>query len=212
MTQAPFTAVIADDHAFTLSGMRQTLEKNGHIDVLGTAQNGISAISLIKQHTPDCAILDYAMPGATGVEVVFEGRRWSPDTRFIVVTGNMAPGPINEMIGASVEGVFAKTSEPAEIADGIMRVLAGETVYCPAVERARRNSEMTQSLTAREREVLHAIARGFSNPQISEHLGLSVKTIESHRASLMRKLEVRSTAALLVRAMKDGVIDVTQSG
>lgn len=212
MTARRFTVVLADDHAFTVSGMQRILDQHGMFEVVGVASNGIEAIARIKAHRPDCAVLDYSMPGATGLEVLFETRRWSPDTRIAVVTGNLAPGLIRELRVAGVDGLFAKTTAPDLICSGLLAVAEGANRMCDTIAGIVEALGQAEALTARELEVLQGVSRGLSNPQISEHLGISVKTVDSHRTSLMRKLGVRSTAALLVRAMKDGLIDISDAG
>lgn len=203
------SVILADDHAFTLSGMVHALASYCDISVVGTAANGIEAIALIKRFKPDCAILDYSMPGATGLEVLFEGKRWSPDTRFVLITGTPNARSMQELIAAGVNGLFTKSADPHNICAAIARVLDGEDEISPDMQRLADKADGGHALTAREREVLLAVARGLSNPQISQSLGVSPKTVDSHRTSLMRKLDVNSTAALLVRAMKDGLIDVS---
>ncbi len=165
---------------------------------------------MIKQHQPDCAVLDYVMPGATGLEVMLEARRWSPKTRFVVITGTPAASTIRSLLSAGINGLFVKTTAPQDICDGIEQVLQGRDVIAQELQAMADHLDTDLSLTAREQEVLIAIARGQSNPKISELLGISPKTVDSHRTSLMRKLGVNSTAALLVRAMKNGLIDVSQ--
>lgn len=176
--------------------------------VAGTASNGIEAIALIKAQQPDCAILDLTMPGANGLEVFLEAKRWSPKTRFVVVTGNHLPGVFRELSEAGVHGIFMKNEAVDSLLSGILAVANGENRMSDVVRSALDAAEDREQLTSRELEILHSIARGLTNNQMAERFALSAKTIDSHRTNLMRKLGVHSTAALLVRAMRLGLIDV----
>lgn len=204
----PKTVVIADDHAFTASGMRTAVAAMAGFSVVGVAANGIEAIALIKLHHPDCAVLDLSMPGANGLEVVMEAKRWSPQTRFAIITGNPSDALFVRLVEAGVRGIFLKSSPPEGICEGIRTIAGGGRVFAREVaERLGRAGEKPE-LTARELEVLHGVARGYSNSQIAGLLGVSPKTVDSHRTTLMRKMGVHSAAALLVRAMREGLIDV----
>jgi DNA-binding NarL/FixJ family response regulator len=204
-----FRILLADDHPLTLSGLARALAEREGFEVVGHAENGITAIAAIKSMKPDCAVLDLTMPGATGLEVILETRRWMIDTRFVIVTGTGTPNVLRELQRAEVNGIFLKNAAVSEICDGIERVAAGQNVISDAAQKILDAADDSDSLTARELEVLQAIARGMTNQAASEALGISVKTIDTHRTNLMRKLGVRSTATLLVRAMRDGLIDVS---
>ena len=204
----PTTVVVADDHAFTVAGISAALTEMVGFDVVGTARNGIEAIMLIKKHRPDCAVVDLSMPGANGLEVFIEARRWSPQTRIAIVTGNPAPTIFVQLVEAGVDGVFLKSSPPEEICAGILEMARGKRVIAPEIAAAVKAAKVPVGLTAREIEVLHGIARGLSNGQIADALGVSPKTVDSHRTTLMRKMGVHSTATLLVRALRAGVIDI----
>lgn len=202
------TIVLADDHAFTLEGMKAALENIPGMTVVGLATNGIEAISLIKRTQPDCALLDLSMPGANGLETFLEARRWSPGTRFAVVTGNPSAAIFEQLLDAGVDGIFLKNAPLEEVSEGIVALANRRKVVAPGAAKILEAAGQSLEMTARELEVLQCVARGQSNNQIAKHLGVSPKTVDSHRTSLMRKLGVHSTAALLVRAMKDGLIDV----
>ena len=204
----PTTVVIADDHAFTASGMQAAIAAMAGFQVVGVAGNGIEAIALIKLHHPDCAVLDLSMPGANGLEVVTEAKRWSPETRFAIVTGNPSDALFVQLVDAGVRGIFLKSSAPEGICDGIRTIAAGGKVFAREIAGRLDRSGERPELTARELEVLHGIARGYSNTEIAGRLGVSPKTVDSHRTTLMRKMGVHSAAALLVRAMREGLIDV----
>ena len=204
----PVTLLVADDHAFTLDGMQRALSRIDGFKVVATAHNGIEAISQARAHLPDIAVLDIAMPGANGMEVVVELNRWSPATRCVIVTGSPTPGVLRQLLDLGVRGLFVKSADPKEICDGILRIAAGETVISPDVQRRIDEESAAGRLSERELEVLQMIARGLTNSGIAEALSISPKTVESHRASLMRKLNVHSVAQLLIRAVRDGLVSV----
>lgn len=169
--------------------------------------NGIDAIVEIRKTSPHCAILDYNMPGANGLEVFLEARRWSPDTRFIVLTGSTTAETIDSLVKSGIHGVSLKDASEVEIVDLVRRVLDGETVIGTSAARLLSTLAQAIPLTDRELSVLQAIARGHTNASAAERLGVSPKTVDSHRTSLMRKFSVSSTASLLVAAVRAGLID-----
>jgi DNA-binding NarL/FixJ family response regulator len=200
--------VIADDHALTVDGTRSVVEAMHGFEVVGVASNGIEAISQIKRLSPDCAVLDLVMPGASGLEVLFEARRWSPATKIAIVTGSPSPKTLRQLIDAGAAGIFLKTGPVEEFRAGLRDIAAGKSVISPDADRYIAEHQAHESLSNREIEVLQSIARGLSNNGIAERLGISPKTVDNHRTNLMRKLDVHSTATLLVRAIRDGLIDV----
>ncbi|MCA8929674.1 MAG: response regulator transcription factor [Alphaproteobacteria bacterium] len=206
----PKSIVIVDDHAFFAAGIARALSAEPDLRVVGTAANGIEAIALIKRLQPDCVVLDLAMAGANGVETFHEARRWSPSTRFAILTANASAPVLRDLIAAGVAGVFLKTGAPEALCDGIRRIaVQGVHIVSPEARAILDAHRAAETLTGREIEVLHAIARGLSNTLIAQRLGVSAKTVDSHRTNLMRKMGVHSTATLLVRAMRDGLLDAS---
>ncbi len=199
--------LIADDHAFVSWGLGKALSAVANIDILGSVTNGIAAIAEIRKTKPDCAILDYNMPGANGLEVFLESKRWSPDTRFILLTGTATAPTIRTLVDAGVHGVCLKESGESEIVELVRQVCAGRTVISPAARRLLDESTDAVAVTDRERTVLQAIARGHTNASAAEALGISAKTVDTHRTSLLRKFGVNSTASLLLAAVRAGLLD-----
>lgn len=199
--------VIADDHAFVSWGLGKALTALEDVDVVGSVTNGIDAIVAIRKTSPDCAILDYNMPGANGLEVFLESRRWSPNTRFVLLTGSTTAETVDTLVSSGIHGVSLKDATETEIVDMVRRVLAGATVIGASAARLMAAPSRNVPLTDRELAVLQAIARGHTNASAAESLGISPKTIDSHRTSLMRKFSVSSTASLLVAAMRAGLLD-----
>lgn len=199
--------LLADDHAFVSWSLAKALAAIEDVEIVGSVVNGIEAIAQIRKTNPHCAILDYNMPGANGLEVFLEARRWSPETRFILLTGSTTPAVLDSLIKSGIHGVSLKDTGEADLVDMVGRVLAGEIVVGASAARLLRGAANAIALTDRELAVLQAIARGHTNASAAESLGISPKTIDTHRTSLMRKFAVSSTASLLVAAVRAGLVD-----
>ncbi|WP_164743062.1 response regulator transcription factor [Mesorhizobium sp. Z1-4] len=204
----PVSVLIAEDHALTGLGTRAAVDAMFGFEVVESVANGIEAIAAIKRHKPDCAVLDLVMPGASGLEVLIEARRWSPQTRMVVITGSPSAAVFRQLVDNGVDGIFLKSAPIEELCQGLSEVVAGRRVIARGASVILARSDAGSGLSRREIEVLQSIARGLSNSGIADRLGISPKTVDRHRTNLMRKLKVHSTATLLVRAMRDGLIDV----
>lgn len=188
--------------------MAQVLRDHGSFDVVATTTSGLEAIVLARRLHPDLLVLDFSMPDANGLEVFLEVLRWSPQTRTAIVTGTRNTDLLRQLRDAGVHGLFLKSSDPALLCAGFLRVTAGETVLCPICDAQLQGARAPQNLSRRELEVLGCIAKGLTNAKSAERLGISPKTVDSHRTTLMRKLGVNSTASLVIRAVQDGLIDI----
>ena len=202
------TIIIADDHPFTVEGMSAVIQALPDFKVVATAKNGIEAIAAIKKWKPDCAILDLSMPGANGLDVFQDGKRWSPDTKFAIVTGISAAILFQKLYDSGIDGLFVKNTPPEKITAGIIRICKGERIISDEALAAIKTVEENKKLSSREIEVLKALSTGQSNKEIAKQLGVSPKTIDTHRTSLLRKMNVSSTAALLVNAIKLGLLEL----
>ena len=187
--------------------MEAVIQAVPELDVVGTASNGIEAIALIKRLTPDCAVLDLSMPGANGLEVFLEAKRWSPDTKFAIITGISAAALFKNLYEAGIDGLFVKNTPPEIISAGLVQIVNGERVISEAAMAVIETAQNQVELSKRELEVLQELALGKNNKAIAEKLEVSPKTIDSHRTNLLRKMNVNSTAGLLVKAMRTGLIE-----
>ncbi|MGF1454870.1 MAG: LuxR C-terminal-related transcriptional regulator [Alphaproteobacteria bacterium] len=201
------SVIIADDHALVRNALRAVFDTIEGVEVVGEAADGVEAIALGKSKQPDLMTLDSAMPLANGLEAFVELRRWSPGTRFAVVTGFTGLGELSQWAGAGVDGLFLKTCPPSEMAHGFTVLLRGESYFSKAVITALEGASETAALTLRERQILHLIAAGRSNKEISEKLSISAKTVDNHRTRMMAKLNVHSIAQLIAHALKEGLLD-----
>jgi len=207
-----FKAVIADDHSIVRSGLRVALEKPGFlevdgIEVVGEAENGIEAIELVKTHRPDLLMLDISMPLASGAEILLDIRRWSPDTKIVVMTAVTSVGLLGSLIEFGVSGLFSKASDNSELFDRLPLILRGSKhVESKLVDWMRDNAPIAE-LTDRERQTLTMIVSGKTNAEIADLMGISPKTAEKHRGSLMKKLGVGSIVELMAKALQEGLIE-----
>lgn len=211
-----YRAVIADDHQIVREGLRAALEKPGLItpdglEIVAEAENGFEALAEVKRHQPDLLTLDIAMPLAGGAEVIGDIRRWSTDTRIVILTGINAPGLICTLLDAGVEGMFSKGSAMDELYEKLPLILRGGRYIAQPFVETLESREAGQSLTERERQTLNMIIAGKTNREIAEVMTVSPKTVDKHRTSLMQKLDVHSIAELMAYALREGLIVPDQS-
>lgn len=199
--------LIADDHAFVSWGLAKALSVIDDIEIVATVTNGIDAIVEIRKSRPDCAILDHNMPGANGLEVFLESKRWSPETRFVLFTGSATPQILAMLVETGIHGVALKDGDETEIVEIVRQVCAGRTAIGASARLILKSETGTVAITDRELAVLEAIARGHTNSSAAEALGISPKTVDTHRTSLLRKFGVNSTASLLLEAVRTGMLD-----
>jgi len=212
MTPRKYQCVIADDHAIVRSGLTTALESPGlieehGIEVVAEAANGIEAIAAVRKHRPHLLLLDVQMPHAGGSEVVLETRRWSPDTKIVVLTGISSAGKLSELVEIGVDGLFSKATSNDELYEALPNILRGGRRISAPVLAMLEETPRPSPLTDRERQILNLVVAGRSNKEIAPILGISAKTVDHHRTSMMGKLGVRSAAQLIAYALREGLID-----
>jgi DNA-binding NarL/FixJ family response regulator len=209
------SVVLVDDHQLFRSGVRAELD--GLVEVLGDAATVEDAVRLIVEAEPDVVVLDVHMPGGGGLEVIRQvaGRR--PAQRFLALSVSDAPEDVIAIIRAGARGYVTKTISGTELADAVRRVADGDAVFSPrlagfvldafaSLAPAEVDPELDQ-LTAREREVLRHIARGYLYKEIAVRLGISVKTVEAHVSAVLRKLQLSSRHELSRWAVQRRLVD-----
>lgn len=211
-----YTAIIADDHAIIRSAVAASLSdidalSGFRIEIIDGVSNGIDAIAAIRRHRPDLVILDVTMPHAGGTEVLLEARRWSPESKVVVFTGVEASGKIAELVEVGADGVFCKGDDMDEVTSAIPSILNGGRVICRRFTKMLEDSSDLEPLTDRERQVLNLVVSGQTNREIAETLGISIKTVDRHRTSVMSKTGSHSAAGLIAYALREGLIDPTQA-
>jgi DNA-binding NarL/FixJ family response regulator len=209
----PIRVLIADDHTVVRQALRLLLEREG-FEVVAEATDGHQAIRAVRESEPDVAVLDLVMPLLNGVETAREIRQASPRTRTILLTSRSDDERILEALKAGIRGCALKSCDAQELIRAIREVAAGGTYMSPEVSTAvvsaciGAGSESRDRLTSRERQVLQLIAEGKKTREIAELLGVSIKTAESHRGRLMRKLLIRDTAGLVRYAIRRGLSEL----
>ncbi len=208
--------VIADDHAVVRQGTRELLGHEPDIEVVGEAANGEEAVRVVCQMRPDVAILDIAMPVLNGIEATRIIKREWPETRVVILTAYDYDEYIVALVEAGAAGYILKTANYSEVVSAVRSVYEGESVLDPAVARkvwsyliaqqgtARQDERGSTALSRRERDVLVLAARGLSNKEIAQALGLSWRTVQSHLQSVFSKLGVASRTEAVVRGLQDG--------
>ena len=196
----PIRVFLVDDHRFFLSGLRAEL--GAQFEIVGDAGDVDTAIEGIRRSQPDVVLLDVHLPGGGGRAVLETVRQTHPDVRFLALSVSDAAEDVIGVIRAGARGYVTKTISGPELADAVRRVRDGYAVFSPrlagfvldafrAGEQIGGDAELDQ-LTPREREVLQLIARGYRYKEIAARLHLSVKTVESHVSSVLRKLQLSS--------------------
>lgn len=206
---------VVDDHAVVREGIRRVLEGEPGISVIGEGSNGDEALALVEKHRPDVLLMDVAMPGRTGLQVAAELRRRGVLTRVLMLSMYDQPEYVLEGVKSGARGYLLKDSSPAELRRAVRAVHRGESFFPPAV--AARLSDAVRAdapapspvdaLTPRERDVLIGISGGETNKQIAARLGISHRTVETHRESLMDKLGIRTVAGLTKLALEEGLLE-----
>lgn len=212
-SQSPqFTAIIADDHPLVRSGLRGALAPPGAVEtdglnVVAEAENGLKAIELVKRERPDLLLLDISMPLASGAEILTDVKRWSPKTKIVVMTALTAPGLLASLVAAGVDGLFSKDSNTDELVEKLPLILRGGRHVAAHLVEVMRGADELPPLTQREHQTLNMIIVGKTNAEIADQMGISPKTAEKHRTSLMQKMGARSAIELMAKALKHGLID-----
>jgi DNA-binding NarL/FixJ family response regulator len=189
---------LVDDHQLFLSGVRSELGDN--FDIVGEAGDPETAVAGILTARPDVVLLDVHMPGGGGAAVIAGVRAQDPDVRFLALSVSDAPEDVIAIIRAGARGYVTKSISPAELAEAIRRIHAGDAMFSPrlagfvldafAKGGAHIMDEELDQLTQRERDVLRLIARGYTYKEIGKRLHISVKTVETHVSAVLRKLQL----------------------
>ena len=205
--------LLADDHTIVRQGLRLLLQREG-FEVVGEAVNGQEAVRLATESCPDIAVLDYGMPLMNGVGAAREIIQACPLAKVILLTMHADDRYVLEAVRLGVKGYVVKTQASTDLVRAIHEVLRGLMYLSPRVSRTLVQAYLAKSefppdpLTPREREVLLLVAEGKTTRAIAEVLGISVKTAESHRTHILRKLDTPNIAGVVRYAIRQGLIKV----
>lgn len=216
MSAAVLRVILADDHTLVRGGIRRILESRAGCVVVGEAADGFEAIDALRQIDADVLVLDLKMDGRDGIEVLKVAKIERPDLKVIVLTMHAGREYVVRAMEEGADGYLLKDSAVQDLAAAIDAVMAGRTYFSPAIQQQmaailKGGSPATpdlRALTDREREVLILLARGLSTKEIATTLDIGTRTVETHRANVMRKLGVRSVALLTQVAIREGIVDL----
>jgi len=203
--------LLADDHLMVRQGLKALLEREG-LDVIGEASDGRDAIRLARRLQPDVAVLDLVMPLLNGVDAAREITKVSRKTKTILLTMHKEDRYVIEALKAGVRGYVLKDQAAPDLVEAISEVFKGTTYLSHGVSGALVGAYLARTdfpqspLTPRQRQVLQLVAEGKTTKEVASLLGVSVKTAESHRASLMDRLSIHETAGLVRYAIRIGLI------
>ncbi|HET9150864.1 MAG TPA: response regulator transcription factor [Gemmatimonadales bacterium] len=215
MTDTTIRVLVADDHTVVREGLRHVLEGEPGFAVVAEASTGADAVKLAETHHPDVVLLDITMPGESGLQAASRIRRSVPGARVLILSMHDNPEYVLESVRAGAHGYLLKDSAATELRQAIRTVQRGDEYFSAPIAHRLRSAVRGEAgdvpgpldvLTAREREVLVGIALGRTNKEIASELGISHRTVETHRESLMRKLGVRTVAGLTKLALETGLV------
>jgi DNA-binding NarL/FixJ family response regulator len=206
--------LVADDHSLIREGIRRVLEAEPDLKLVAEAEDGIQAVALARTHRPDVVLLDIYMPGRSGLEALEEIRAEVPNVKAILLSQKGESEFVQSAVSLRVEGYLLKTMQPGELASAIRAVMSGGNYFSPVIAKEIVDQVRNPSpdgpfvvLSLRERQVLRGIAEGHSAKEIANALGVSTKTVESHRTSLMRKVGIRKATELVRYAVRNGIVE-----
>ena len=209
--------VLADDHTILREGLRALLSADPDFEIVGEAGDGREAVRCVEKLGPDLLLMDLSMPRMSGMDAISEIKRRYPETKIIALTVHKTEEYLLSTLQAGVDGYVLKDATHDELVMAIHNVMAGKRYLSPGISEKviegyldGKEDSLTasswQKLSQREREVLKLIAEGYKNKEIADDLCISLKTVEKHRANLMKKLDLHNAAALTVYAVEKGLV------
>jgi DNA-binding NarL/FixJ family response regulator len=214
---APLRIMLADDHTLVRAGLHKLIDAMPGVEVVGEAGDGQTLLTMVEQMHPDVVLMDIAMPGLNGLETTARLLQSNPAIRVMILSMHQSEEYVRRALRLGAVAYLLKDSAPMELELALAAVLRGETYLSPAVskgvvndyvQRLRDEDQPGDQLSPRQREVLQLIAEGLSTKEIARQLNLSVKTIETHRTSLMKLLDVHEVTGLVRYALKIGLVAV----
>ena len=214
----PLRVFIADDHAVVRSGVRRLVEEHPGWEVCGEASDGREAVDKATALQPDIVLLDIGMPSLNGIDAARELRTTAPKAGVVFLTVHESDAVLQGILETGARGFLTKSDLARDLVAAIEAVERRRTFFSPSFTSGMLNDNALQStahkkprktrLTQREQEVVQLLAQGKTSQEVAEHLKLSVKTAETHRANVMRKLDLHSTADLVRYALRNGIVAI----
>jgi two-component system, NarL family, response regulator NreC len=209
--------LLADDHGIVRRGLKSLLESQPGLEVVGEAADGLEALRLCSELSPDLLIVDISMPLMNGIEVASRAQKVEQAHAVIILSMHADESYIMRALGAGARGYLVKDATDEDLLPAVRAVAAGKPFFSPTVAavlmedyvrqlRARGLSDSYELLTDREREVLQLLAEGRSNKEVASLLDVGLSTVETHRANLMQKLNLHNTAEIVLYAVRKGII------
>jgi len=209
--------VIVEDHAILRDGLRALLGSSSEFEVVGEAEDGKEAIQCVEMNEPNIVLIDLSMPRMSGIEAIREIKRADSHIKIVALTVHKTEEYVLAALKAGVDGYVVKDATHSELLMALRSVITGKRYLSPGISdkviegylegrKSVKPASPFESLTAREREILKLIAEGYKNREIADYLCISVKTVETHRSSLMRKLDLHNVSALTAFAMNRGLV------
>ncbi len=201
---------IAEDHTIVRWALREALGKADDIEVVGESGSAAETLEMVKRERPDVLLLDITLPDRSGFDVLTEMRPLDTAPLVVVLTWHTEPSYAARAIAAGAHGYVNKAVEPDALLAAIRAVSRGEQVIPPGVEELLANGDghPASALTAREAQVMEMLARGMTNREIAEHLEISIKTVDTHRGHVLKKLGLRNNSELTRFAVKHGYVNL----
>ena len=211
----PYRVVLADDHALFRGGVRRILEEVQGVEVIGEAGDGLALLEILKKVTPDLVVLDISMPNLRGLEAIREIKRMAPEINILMLTMHKETDFLSEALTAGASGYLLKQEADPELINAIQMIRSGKTYLSPNLgdlvpdllrRRLEPGGSLKEALTHREREILKLLADGNTSREIAHKLYISLRTVQNHRANIMRKLNLRRTTDLVKYALQKGYV------
>jgi DNA-binding NarL/FixJ family response regulator len=203
------SVLIVDDHELLRAGLRSRLENEPSIAIVGEADSAERAVVVARALQPDVILLDLLLPRKSGFDAIPELLEIAPDAKIIVVSSQAAPSSVRRALAAGAAGYLPKRASDAELVSAIRSVADGEGYVDPNLGAklvVSRAAPALEVLSERERDILHLLALGYTNQEIGKKMFISVRTVDTHRAHIMRKLRLSTRAELVMFALSNGVI------
>jgi DNA-binding NarL/FixJ family response regulator len=209
--------VIAEDHRILREGLKSLLASKPEFEVVGEAEDGLDAISVVRESKPDLVLLDLSMPRLDGLSAMRDIKKVSPETRILALTVHTDEDYVLEAFNEGADGYCLKDAGRVELLMAIESIFSGKPYFSPGIadrvlegylegRQKIKSTSAWETITRREREVLKLIGEGYKNKEIADLLFISVKTVEKHRSNIMKKLDLHNAAALTAYAIEKGLV------